>query len=176
MWYISLKYLDSCLKQEDLLNKQWSKKPKFVTEPELNQEYQYGDSLPRLAHNGASLRTTTSWWIFCPVVPIKSSFFCKDIQSSPFPSSLKDKAGFGCSFPTKWLSHKPRGELLPLPLSQQSASNSAGSTVTLGLANPYQRADKSFSSAPESQAIKRSHHSLVCVHLLFHTIQSEISV
>lgn len=51
MWFISLKYLESWLKQKDFLNKHWSK-PKFVTEPELNQKYQYDDSLPRLVHNG----------------------------------------------------------------------------------------------------------------------------
>lgn len=47
-------------------------------------------------------------------------------------SPLKDKAGFGCIFLAKWLSHKPRGELLLL-LSQLKY-NSAGSAELDGLA------------------------------------------
>lgn len=55
---------------------------------------------------------------------------CKDAWGIPFPS-LKDKAGFGCSFLAKWLSHKPRGELL---LLSQLKYDSAGSAELDGLA------------------------------------------
>lgn len=77
--------------------------------------------------------------MLCPAVQIRAPFFLQGRAVFLSPSLLKDEAGFGRSFLAKWLSHKPRGELLLLlPLSQQSEYSSAESAVPHGLANPYQ--------------------------------------